>query len=403
MWAEDGAVFISQALAPDQPWTPFRPYDGYLHLVPRLAAEIVVRFFDADNYAAAMTVLACAAVAVVSVLTYHCARAVTANVWMRAAWAAVPVVINVGAIETLGNFANFHWYLLWLALWLLIKPARSIPGSVGLFLVAAVASLTEIISIALVPLFLFRFKDKAYWPARAGLALGLACQVYTTLSYPRRSNGGYELDPLSIVYGWFINTAVPIVYGTSRNAVGQILNFGAWPVVLAALMVAGVVAAIMWRGTRGDRWLALLFVAASVLVWTACLVANPAGHLDYARFTDADWQEQFQFSRYSVAPTMFLLALGPILASMLRRVSMQASAVALSAFGLLLVSMYFPPATFRDNGPLWRDSVATAKDLCRASPGIGSVDVPVAPHYYQGKVAFPCAVLLADKQDQATP
>lgn len=395
MWAEDGTVFIAGAIAPDQAWTPFRPYDGYLHVVPRLAAEIVVRFFAIQDYAVAMAVLACAAVAVVSVLTYHCAHAITHNPLMRAGWAAVPVLINVGAIETLGNFANFHWYLLWLTPWLLIKPARSIPGAAGLFCFSALTSLTEIISIVFVPFFLFRWKEKAYWPARAGLTLGLACQAYTTLSFPRRSAGNYELDPLSIFYGWFINTATPIVYGTSRHALGQILNFGAAPVVLASVLVAGVVVTIMWLGTRRDRRLAALFIAASVLVWTACLVANPAAHLDYAQFTESDWKENFQFSRYSVAPAMFMLGLGPILASALRRISPQAPAAALTAFGLLLLSMYFPPSTLRDNGPVWADNVVIGTNLCGLAGDSEIFEVPVAPEYYKGKVSFPCSALRA--------
>lgn len=50
----------------------------------------------------------------VALMTYHCSQAVTSNRWIRLAWAAVPIFVSVGAIETLDNFANLHWYLLWL-------------------------------------------------------------------------------------------------------------------------------------------------------------------------------------------------------------------------------------------------------------------------------------------------
>ncbi len=33
LWAEDGAVFLKDAL--EQGWTPWLPYAGYLHVVPR--------------------------------------------------------------------------------------------------------------------------------------------------------------------------------------------------------------------------------------------------------------------------------------------------------------------------------------------------------------------------------
>lgn len=394
MWAEDGNVFVAGALEPNDAWTPFRPYAGYLHVVPRLAAETVVRVFPIEDYALAMSLLACAAVAVVSVLTYHCAHAITENVWMRVAWAAIPVLVNVGAIETLGNFANFHWYLLWLTPWLLIKPAKSTPGAVGLFLFAALTSLTEIISVVFLPLFIFRWRDKNYWPARAGLSLGLACQVYTTMTYPRASSGDHSLDPLSVVYGWFINTAGPIVYGNSRQVMQQIINFGAAPVIVASIIVAAAIATILALGTRRERRLAALFVAASVIVWAACVLANPAHYLDYASFSDNDWREYFLFSRYSVAPTMFMLGIAPILASAVSRISPRAPIAVLMAFALLLVSMYFPPATRRDEGPVWAENVKTGRDLCAAGLPADYFAVPVAPDFYNGHVDFSCTVLL---------
>ncbi len=227
VWAEDGAVFLTDAVTPGQPFAPMAPYAGYLHFVPRVAAEVVVRFFALEDYAIALTVLACAAVAGVSLMTYHCAQALTSNQWIRMAWAAIPVFVNVGAIETLGNFANIHWYFLWLTPWLLIKPAKSKVDGALLFVVALLVSLTEIISIVFVPLFLFGLRDKRYWAARAGLGLGLAAQAYATLNHPRTGDVSYQLDPWSAFYGWVLNTAGPIVYGTPASIVQLIENFGA--------------------------------------------------------------------------------------------------------------------------------------------------------------------------------
>ncbi|MBT2515320.1 hypothetical protein [Arthrobacter sp. ISL-30] len=379
-------------MAPGQDWTPFRPYAGYLHVVPRLAAEVVVRFFAVADYAQAMTVLACAGVAVVAVLTFHCAQAVTQNVWIRGAWAAIPVFVNVGAIETLGNFANFHWYLLWLAPWLLIKPAKSVAGAIGLFTAASLTSLTEIISIVFVPLFFFRWKDRAYWPARIGLAIGLACQVSATLSYPRSGVGSDPIDPLSVIYGWFINTAGPIAYGNPQHITQQIINFGAAPIVIVSIVMAVVVAAVIILGTRRDRRLAGLFIAASAVVWAACVVVTPTKYFDYAHFSSDDWKELFTFSRYSVVPTMFVLGVVPILASAVKRVSPKAPFAVLIGFALMLMTMYFPAWTVRDSGPVWADNVMIGKTQC-ATGGIEYFVVPTSPSFYGGNVPIPCRLV----------
>lgn len=393
IWAEDGNVFLTDAMTPGEALTPIHPYAGYLHVIPRLAAEATVRFFPLEDYAIAMTVMACAAVAAVSVITFHCAAAVTDNVWIRAAWAAIPVFVNVGAIETLGNFANFHWYLLWLAPWLLIKPAKDMLEGQALFLIAALTSLTEIISIIFVPLFLYRLTDRRLWPARAGLAVGLACQAYTTLTYPRASGGSYEMDPLSYVYGWFLNTAGPIVYGNSRMIMQQIVNFGAGPMVIASALVIAAVVVVFVFGRRNERWLAALFLTASVLVFMACIGSNPAEYLDYAGYTADDWERYFMFSRYAVVPTMFVLAILPLLASALARFGKTAPVAALSGFGILLASMYYPATTRRDNGPVWADNVIIGTNLCGPARDVDYFEIAVAPDFYKGKVQLPCTVL----------
>jgi hypothetical protein len=47
---------------------------GYLHVVPRIAAQFVVHF-AVDDHAAAMSALACITVACIAVV-FHCSKAV---------------------------------------------------------------------------------------------------------------------------------------------------------------------------------------------------------------------------------------------------------------------------------------------------------------------------------------
>lgn len=395
LWAEDGNVFLTDAMAEGERFAPFRPYAGYLHFIPRVASEFVVDFVTIDNYAIVMNLLACGALAGISLLTFHCSASVSPGVWIRGAWAAIPVLVNVGAIETLGSFANLHWYLLWLTPWLLVKPAKTWVEGALLFTVAAASSMTEIIAVVFVPLFLYRWRNRGLWPARAGLAIGLIAQIYTTITFPRPDiSSNYTMDPMSILYGWFLNTAGPIVYGESRPLMHQIINFAAAPVVLAAIIVAIGVTVVLVYGQRKDRRLVLLFVAASFFVWTACAVANPVKFLDYARFTENDWFDFFWFTRYSVAPTMFMLAIVPVLASVLKRWVSWAEAAVLVGFGLLLTSMYFPSSTQRVGGPVWADDVSVGRTLCGPASDTDYFAIPVAPAYYNGVVKVRCPLLL---------
>ncbi|MET3923700.1 hypothetical protein [Arthrobacter sp. UYEF20] len=393
VWAEDGPVFLQQAMSSGGSDAIFAPYQGYLHVVPRLAAEAVVDFVPVENFAASLAFVSCFVVALVSYLTFHCAAALTYSLWVRLAWAAIPILVSVGPYEILGNTANLHWYLLWLVPWLLLKPAQSRPEAVILFLAAVLSGLTEVISVVFLPLVLLHLRDKAYWPARAGLLVGAGSQIYTTLLYPRVPSNGQAWDPLSVVVGWFINMAGVIFFGSSRNLGLNILNFGAGPVVLGFLPIAAALVYLLVRGKREHRLLALFFVAASLGVWAACLVANPRAQFDYLHLAHAQWAE-FTLTRYSAVPAMFMLGLFPLLAMSIRRESVQAPAAVLASFTVLLAVSYFPTQVGREQGPSWNAGVAGARAACLGARDDETRPVQVAPNGWSvSGVAMPCSRL----------
>jgi hypothetical protein len=393
VWAEDGPVFMQQAMSGGGPGAIFAPYEGYLHVLPRLAAEGIVHFVPVENFAAALAFVSCIVVAVVAYLTFHCAAALTSNLWVRLAWAAIPVLLSVGPYEILGNTANLHWYLLWLVPWLLLKPAQSRPEAVILFLAAGLSALTEVISVVFLPLVLLHVRDKAFWPARAGLLIGAGLQIGTTLLYPRSGGNGQALDPVSVVMGWFINVAGVVFFGSSRNMGLNILNFGAGPVVLAFLPITAALVYLLVRAKREHRLLALLFVTASFGVWAACLVANPGAQFNYAHLAETQWG-QFTLSRYSSIPAMFILALFPLLAISIPRTAVQAPAAVLASFAVLLAASYFPTQVSREQGPSWSEGVASARAACIGARDDETRPLHVAPIGWSVVgVAMPCSRL----------
>lgn len=389
IWAEDGAVFLQDALAGPGVFGAFAPYQGYLHVVPRLAAEFVVHLFPVDAYALAISFVSSLLVSLIAFMVFHCSRAISTRLVPRLAWASIAILAAPGALESQGNFANIHWYLLWLTPWLLIKPAQSKREGVALFAVAALASLTEILTLMFVPLFFYRFRHRFLWPARAGLLLGIFCQVITTLTYPRSA----PFEPanlLSIFVGWFLNSSSAVVFGTSNQIALLILNFGMMPILLAALPFFAAFLFLILRSTVANRIIALATVAASVGVWAAAVLFNFSKEFNYSEFEAAQWHG-FLLGRYSVAPSMFLLVLLPLLAIALEKTSGRAATAVMATFTLLQCLYFFPSFSFRQDGPVWAPGVAVARAACSADPAMTAYAVGTAPGNW--KVDVPCAIL----------
>lgn len=390
IWAEDGAIFLQDAMSRRGILDVFAPYQGYLHVVPRAALKFVARFVSVDDYATAISFLSCGLVALIAVLVFHCSKALTENVLVRLAWASITILVGPGPLETLGNLANIHWYLLWLAPWILLKPAQSRPEGVVLFAAAALASLTEILTLMFVPLYLFRLLHKRYWPARAGLLLGILCQIVTTISYPR-SAPSEPVNLGSVVEGWFLNSSSAVVFGTSSQISRNIANFGAWPVVLAALPFFLAFIYLLLKGSSQVRLLSVIFVVASVGAWSAAMTFNFSKSFDYSTFDAGQWRD-FLLGRYSTVPSMFLLALLPLLAASVEKVSRPAMAGVLAAMVVLQCLYFFPSTAFRQEGPVWADGVEKARQACGADPTLVELPVGIAPGTW--KVHIRCDQLL---------
>jgi hypothetical protein len=215
------------------------------------------------------------------------------------------------------------------------------------------------------------------------------CQIVTTLSYPRTA----PFEPanfLSVVEGWFLNTSSAVVFGTSAQISFLILNFDILPVILAAVPFFLVFVYLLVKGSGQVRLLALTFVGASTGIWCAATVLNFSEAFDYSTF-DADQWHDFLLGRYSTVPSMFLLALLPLLAAGLEKVSAVAVSAVVAGMMVLQLLYFFPSSAFRHGGPLWATGVSAARDACRADPTKFEHPVGTAPGAW--KVQVPCVDL----------
>lgn len=390
VWAEDGPLFLAEYL--DQGPGLFTPYAGYLHLLPRTIVATVVPVFGLEAYPVAVTVACCIVLGLISALTFYCASALTTNAAARLCWASIPVLVPPGAVETLGNVANLHWYLLWLAPWVLMKSSPVLSQKILLGAVALVIGLTEIQAALFLPLIFFRLRDRNLWWAKAGLAAGTACQLFTLWRFPRFPGGTGETgDLLSVVYGYFLNSAAAIFYGSGSVITDLIQRFGAAPIVLSALPFAAAAVLTVAAGRPLHRMVGAVWLVSSMAVWAAAVIVSPAAYFHYATFESAqDWDEFF-LSRYSAVPSMFLLALVPLLiaVSAERRPASGRLATLVSSSGfrggvagafLILVTVhFFPLETLGSAGPEWAPQIREARQECAADPALESVRITQAP------------------------
>ena len=188
LWAEDGRNFLQAAADHGLADTVLTPYAGYLHVIPRIIAGVVVTLPIAW-WALAMTAASCLVAGAVAVVVFVCARDVVPWLPARILVASLTVLAPLAPREVLGNTANLHSLLLWAMLWMLLYRPRTRLGAVVLGSVGLLAGLTEIQGALLVPLLLCAPHGRRRWIVRGGILLGLAAQLFVTVLWPRPLRG----------------------------------------------------------------------------------------------------------------------------------------------------------------------------------------------------------------------
>lgn len=391
LWAEDGAVFLTDALYADPFQTLLRPYGGYLHVVPRLVVEVTTIVASPARYAVVVNGLACAVAGGVAGLVYVCSRDVTESRLLRAGLAAITVVVPSLPREVLGNTANLHWFFLWLAPWLLLYRPRSRTGSVLLGVATLAGALTEIQMALFIPLAVWRWRERHGWPVRLGLLVGVTAQIVTLTHAVRPEPSGTPSDARTIVAGYLVN-AVMTLWAGSASAITHVVSAFGWSVPLGAVMVSAAAAlVVLRRGTPVQRLSAVVLPAASVVIWTAAFVINRPS---YTYHRPAPGEAGFAVLRYATVPSMFVLA-GLLLA--LTTISWKRwwTRASIGAVGVPVViavlANFTGQPTERSAGPIWSAQVAAGVEACRAHPDVDP-EIDVAPDGAWVAHA-PCALL----------
>ncbi len=394
-WAEDSGQFLEDRLAFGPFRTIWRPYAGYLHLLPRLLVDMSVALRPIDEYATTVNALSCLCVGVISGLVFVLSRRHVTSWAMRVLLAAVPAITPLGPVEIAGNTANLHWYLLFLAPWLFAFRPRSWWSAAAIAVGAGIATCTEIQTAVFLPLFLLNRRERRVLPVAAIALAGVAAQSATALTHPRPMGHGSDA-PLDMMLGYF---AQPIAGSWDANvrAVGTAIHaYGWWIVVVPGLLLLAAIAVGTLQARGTERWMLISSVGGSVVAWFAALTLNAGANQNWSTFTLAQFREVGP-SRYAAAASMFLLA-GVVIAadSLIARGTATLSAIGVVLIVAVLVAgaVNLQVSHRRDGGPVWATQVDAARPECLAHPH-ATIEVWAAPVLPRWRASIPCALVNA--------
>ncbi len=391
VWAEDGRVFLQEALALGPGEALARSYAGYLHLGPRLAAELATLF--PIEAASELLVLAADAMTALSALAvFMASRAHLRSPWTRTLLAlAVPLSPSAG-VEVLNSIANAQWPLLFASFWLLLWRPPTIAGTIGSSLLLVVSALSAGLGILLLPLAVLRLLATR---GRDQLPAWLFCSAMAVQFVSANTPVPPSADASTVLAAFAQRVGIAALAG---HRVGGTLwvRYGLWCVAAAGVLLTLVVAVgVAFRSPR-TRWLVLVcagyafvfFVASTVLRGVASGLVWPRGGWHGAG------------ARYTYVPTLLVYSLlaavfdarGTRVASLgrwpdrLPRLLLVGARVATLSVLLVATLADFRLWNVRTQGPRWSGTAREARAACARDDG--EVTLPIVPHNWT--VTIPC-------------
>lgn len=370
LWAEDGSVFLQQALA-DGAAATTDTYAGYLHLLPR-AIALVGSAVPLAWSAAALTVLAAATLSVIALLAAYAVSGHVQSPFLRLVLCLF-VVLNPAGPETVGSIANLHWSLVFLAVCVLLWDPRTVGGSAVSCGVLLLAALSNPMGLLLLPLALLRVAvlGRRALPQLVVLSTGVGLQGIAMATAGER--GAALLSHPARIGVWYVGDVLPTaVFGSGiaqREAAGvSWVSVALGVLVLLVMLLAA--RALPLRGSRRTSQAVLACLCCSALLYGAltALAGIAPG-------------------RYSVPAVLLLLLAGLITLDLLLagRTPFQAwRAGGAARAGLCVLALSATgtaaslPALSDRAQPSWRDQVTAAEDRCHTA-GVTGAELQIPP------------------------
>ena len=379
VWAEDGAVFLRDALGGHPLTTIVEPYGGYIHLPARLAASVAAGL-PLDGASLVFSFAWALVVALLAAFVFFASESVLRSTALRLALAALVALVPAAGSELLGNATNIHFYLLYSGFWAFVWRADTTPALVARSAVVGATALGDPLTLIFAPLALWNVltrrgpRDLVVPVVFVGGLVVQFAAIAVSGEPPERLT---RFDAGDILPLFALRVTGSLLVGDRFLdelwfALGRGFSYGALVVVGTALLL----------GVRGCARTTRIFVATSSAYAVVLFVAFLAGRgtAGMRPGTDeATWH--LAGARFTYAPILFLsaalLAIVDCRAARLRasrRRLLEAAAVAVVAGS---IAANFALTSERSLGPSWRSELSDGRQRCE--DGRERVRIPVAP------------------------
>ena len=379
LWAEDGPIYLQEALHQDFWHAIVHTYATYLVVVPRLIAEGAT-LVPLQDTAAATSILSAAVVALSGFVVWHASAAHVRDPYLRGTLAAVAVLVPVAGLESLDSAAYVPWYMLFASFWILLWRPRTMRGAVlaALFLLATGLSTPGVwFFLPLAALRAAAARDRRDLTILAGFAIGGLVQVPVLAL-----NNEQAVTPLWTSDIWTVYLQ-RVVDGTpfGLHLGGIAWEHLGWP-LLIAIALAGLAGLAIGakRSTPAARYIAALAIPTSLAMFVVSVYQRAVG-------TQMVWPEGIHNgtgSRYAIVPALLVVSAVVVLvdgAARRRAATRRLSPLSAATCAVLLIALatsFWARETAVRGAPPWDAALKAAAVTCaRERPP--EVAVPTSP------------------------
>ena len=409
LWAEDGLIFYSQALAHSFWRTLITAYNGYDQLVPRLVIQLT-KLAPVADASAVVALCGAGGLAALGCLVFHMSRGHIPSPALRGLLVAAMVTLPLANVEMLDNLVNLPWWLFFAAFWALLWRPETTAGRVTAGLICCLAAASEPLVGVFVPLAAFRvwalprLKEQA---STAGLTIGLVYQAAVVLgnhgenTFPKAGLSGLPTDfALRVGLGWLGGLRGTDAVVRWDRSLAEVLG----GVLFAAIVLAGV----KLRSKQGRA-----FVIAAAVMAPICFAVpvwlRGAGPFMTLATTSVGYGGRYAATSILMLVSAVLVLAGHLSTGRRRRApaNFPGRAVRVGSSGgsagrgrrrwafvaccVLLLPAWvadFRDANGRAHGPTWQSQLSVAAATCRTEGRASVVVVPIDPHRWT--VFLPC-------------
>jgi hypothetical protein len=395
IWAEDGGVFLNQAMRHSLWHNLVVPHAGYLQVIARLLTQPAAHL-PLFWVAIWLAVSAAIVVALISLVVWFASVGVVQSLWARLLLTALVPVLPQAGFEVNAAVCDVHWYLIYAAFWVLLAAPSSWRGQLGASAVVVLAALSDPLTALVLPaaaLGLMRAsrRDLALMaPVALCSALGLQIWFHLTRAVGFRSSPT-TLGDLPAIYG----LRVVLSAVTGDRMLGLVYMTLGLPIVAATGLLAVIgLAALMRQADRTAQLVAAVCLVISVaLLFVTLGLRGTSGIVDRDGFT-------LNGSRYTIMPLLMLWTAVLVLLDRLeirRHVGLAGPSMAVPgvigivapAFLGMQVLSDWGGNTVRSAGPSWSADLRTAAATCQQPPGRRAVQPTPLVGEVQGKGSAP--------------